>query len=41
MGKDNPRRGDIRYSNDFIRNVGVTKEIYQHISQKLEASQNS
>ena len=41
MRKDNPRRGDIRYSNDFIRNVGVTKEIYQHISQKLEASQNS
>jgi hypothetical protein len=41
MRKDNPRRGDIRYSNDFIRNVGVTKEIYQHISQKLEANQNS
>nr|WP_243686856.1 hypothetical protein [Methanobacterium formicicum] len=41
MRKDNPRRGDIRYSNEFIRKVGVTKEIYQHISQKLEDSQNS
>ena len=41
MRQDNPQRGDIRYSNDFIRNVGVTKEIYQHISQKLEANKNS
>lgn len=41
MRKDNPRRGDIRYSNDFIRNVGVTKEIYQHISQKLDVNENS
>lgn len=37
MRQDNPRRGDIRYSNDFIRNVGVTKEIYGHISQKLDS----
>lgn len=41
MRQDNPRRGDIRYSNDFVRNVGVTKEIYGHISQKLDAEQNS
>lgn len=41
MRQDNPRRGDIRYSNDFIRNVGVTKEIYGHISQKLDNKQNS
>ena len=41
MRQDNPQRGDIRYSNDFIRNVGVTKDIYQHISQKLDAQQNS
>jgi hypothetical protein len=41
MRQDNPRRGDIRYSNDFIRKVGVTKEIYQHISQKLDVYQNS
>ena len=41
MRKDNPRRGDIRYSNEFIRKVGVTKEIYQHISQKLESNENS
>ena len=41
MRQDNPRRGDIRYSNDFIRNVGVTKEIYQHISQKLDVQGNS
>ncbi|MGC9517166.1 MAG: hypothetical protein ACP5C3_05650 [Methanomicrobiales archaeon] len=41
MRQDNPRRGDIRYSNDFISNVGVTKEIYQHISQKLDYYQNS
>jgi hypothetical protein len=37
MRQDNPRRGDIKYSNDFIRKVGVTKEIYQHISQKLDS----
>lgn len=37
MRQDNPRRGDIKYSNDFIRSVGVTKEIYQHISQKLDS----
>ena len=36
MRKDNPRRGDIRYSNDFIRNSGLTKEIYDHISGKLD-----
>lgn len=41
MRQDNPKRGDIRYSNDFIRNVGVTKEIYSHISEKLDAYQNS
>ncbi|MCK9151057.1 hypothetical protein [Methanobacterium alcaliphilum] len=41
MRKDNPRRGDIRYSNDFISKTGVTKEIYQHISQKLDDFQNS
>jgi hypothetical protein len=37
MRQDNPRRGDIRYSNDFIRNVGLTKEIYTHISDKLDS----
>jgi len=37
MRQDNPKRGDIKYSNDFIRNVGVTKEIYRHISQKLDS----
>lgn len=37
MRQDNPRRGDIKYSNDFIRNVGVTKDIYRHISQKLDS----
>lgn len=37
MRQDNPRRGDIRYSDRFIRNVGVTKEIYNHISQKLDS----
>ena len=36
MRQDNPQRGDIRYSNDFVRNVGVTKEIYGHISEKLD-----
>lgn len=41
MRQDNPRRGDIRYSNDFIRNVGVTKEIYSHISEKLDSYQKS
>ena len=41
MRKDNPRRGDIRYSDDFISKVGVTKEIYGHISQKLDSKQNS
>ena len=37
MRQDNPKRGDIKYSNDFIRNVGVTKEIYGHISKKLDS----
>lgn len=37
MRQDNPKRGDIRYSNGFIRNVGVTKEIYSHISQKIDS----
>ncbi|MGZ7044407.1 MAG: hypothetical protein ACXVH2_02015 [Methanobacterium sp.] len=37
MRQDNPRRGDIRYSNDFIRKVGLTKEIYNHISEKLDS----
>ena len=41
MRQDNPRRGDIRYSNNFIRNVGVTKEIYNHITQKLECEQKT
>jgi hypothetical protein len=37
MRQDNPRRGDIKYSNDFIRNVGITKDIYKHISKKLDS----
>ena len=37
MRQDNPKRGDIKYSNDFIRNVGLTKEIYRHISEKLDS----
>ena len=41
MRQDNPRRGDIKYSNDFIRNVGVTKDIYKHISEKLDSYINS
>jgi hypothetical protein len=41
MRQDNPRRGDIRYSNDFVRKVGVNKEIYNHISEKLDVYQNS
>ncbi len=41
MRQDNPRRGDIKYSNDFIRNVGVTKEIYNHISKKLDSYQKT
>jgi len=41
MRQDNYRRGDIRYSNNFIRNVGVTKEIYGHISKKLDSYQES
>ena len=41
MRQDNPRRGDIKYSNDFIRNVGVTKEIYSHISKKLDSYQKT
>jgi len=41
MRQDNPRRGDIRYSNDFIKNVGVTKEIYSHIREKLDSYQYS
>lgn len=36
MRQDNPRRGDIRYSNDFIRKSGVTKQIYDKISEKLD-----
>lgn len=39
MRQDNSRRGDLKYSNDFIRKSGVTKEIYGHISKKLEAYQ--
>lgn len=41
MRQDNPRRGDIKYSNKFIRKVGVNKEIYQHISQKLDSYQET
>ncbi|MDP3066396.1 MAG: hypothetical protein Q8N08_06625 [Methanobacteriaceae archaeon] len=41
MRQDNPKRGDIRYTNDFISKVGVTKDIYQHVSQKLDVYQNS
>jgi len=41
MRKDNPKRGDIRYSNDFISKVGVTKDIYNHVSQKLDDLLNS
>jgi hypothetical protein len=41
MRQDNPKRGDIRYSNSFIRSVGLTKEIYSHISQKLDSYQKS
>jgi hypothetical protein len=41
MRQDNPRRGDIRYTNDFIRKAGVNKEIYSHISEKLDVYQNS
>ncbi len=41
MRQDNPKRGDIRYSDGFIRNVGVTKEIYSHISEKLNSYQKS
>ncbi len=37
MRQDNPKRGDIRYSNEFIRKVGVTKQIYNNISQKLDS----
>ena len=37
MRQDNPKRGDIRYSNSFIRSVGVTKEIYSHVSKKLDS----
>lgn len=37
MRQDNPRRGDIRYSNDFIRKAGVTKQVYDNISQNLES----
>jgi hypothetical protein len=37
MRQDNPKRGDIRYSNSFIMSAGVTKEIYSHISQKLDS----
>lgn len=41
MRQDNPKRGDIRYSNDFIKKAGVTREIYNHISQKLDSFQKS
>jgi len=41
MRQDNPRRGDIKYTNDFIRKVGVTKDIYRHISQKLDSNMKS
>lgn len=41
MRQDNPKRGDIKYSNSFIRNVGVNKEIYSHISKKLDSYQKS
>jgi hypothetical protein len=41
MRQDNPRRGDIKYSNDFIRKLGLTKEIYGHISKKLDNYANS
>jgi len=36
MRQDNPRRGDIRYSNDFVRKVGVTRQVYDSISEKLD-----
>ncbi len=41
MRQDNPRRGDIKYSNDFIRKVGVTKDIYNHINKKLNEYKES
>ena len=41
MRQDNPRRGDIKYTNDFIRKVGVNKDIYRHISQKLDSNMKS
>lgn len=37
MRQDNPKRGDIRYSNEFIRKSGVTKQIYDNVSQKLDS----
>jgi hypothetical protein len=37
MRQDNPRRGDIRYSNVFIKKAGVTKQIYHNISEKLDS----
>jgi hypothetical protein len=37
MRQDNPQRGDIRYSNDFIRKAGVTKQVYDNISQNLDS----
>jgi hypothetical protein len=37
MRQDNPQRGDIRYSNDFIRKSGVTKQVYDNISQNLDS----
>lgn len=36
MREDNPRRGDIPYSNKFIRSVGLNKDIYDHISKKID-----
>ncbi len=36
MRQDNPKRGDLRYSNDFISKSGVTKEVYQRISENIE-----
>ena len=40
MRQDNPKRGDIRYSSEFIRKSGVTKQIYDNVSQKLDSYLN-
>ena len=37
MRRETPKRGNIKYSNDFIRNVGATNEIYGRISEKLDS----